>query len=137
LKKPLKIILGTTLGLGVFATGLFSQQVYTKATTDWKTNTINTASSTIGDSGYQKKQQLVNSATTDINAKIQQDITPEIDAQKADLEKLLDQYYQMKLDGLENSQDYKDLQNKITSLKNTYYNAYVQEIDKAFSAQVK
>jgi peptidoglycan hydrolase CwlO-like protein len=135
LKKPVKIILGTTLGLGVFSAGLFSNQIYSKATTDWKTDAINTANSDLGSAGYQKKNELINSASTDINTKVQQDIGNEVDAQKADLEKLLDQYYQMKLDGLENTQAYKDLESQIAAIKQSVYDRYTKEIDQVFASQ--
>jgi hypothetical protein len=134
-KKGLKIGGVVLAGVLVFGGGFFANQIKTKATTDWKTDAVNAANSDLGAAGYDKKNQLINSASTDINAKVQQDIGAEVDAQKADLEKLLEQYYQMKIDGLENTQAYKDLEAQIASIKQSVYDRYTKEIDQVFANQ--
>jgi hypothetical protein len=58
-----------------------------------------------------------------------------VDQQKADLEKLLDQYYQMKLDGLEGTQAYKDLEAQIAAIKQSVYDRYTKEIVQVFASQ--
>jgi hypothetical protein len=134
-KKVVMVIGGVVLGTGIFSAGVFSSGTHTKATTDWKTDATNAANSDLGAAGYNKKNQLINSAGTDINAKVQQDIGAEVDQQKADLEKLLDQYYQMKLDGLEGTQAYKDLEAQIAAIKQSVYDRYTKEIDQVFASQ--
>jgi hypothetical protein len=134
-KKVLKVSGLVLAGALVFGGGFFANQVKTNATTDWKTDATNAANSELGNAGYQKKEALINSASTDINAKVQQDIGVEVDQQKADLEKLLEQYYQMKIDGLENTQAYKDLEAQIAAIKQSVYDRYTKEIDQVFAAQ--
>jgi peptidoglycan hydrolase CwlO-like protein len=134
-KKALKVSGLVLTGALVFGSGFFGKEIVTKATTDWKTDAVNTANSDLGAAGYQKKNALIDSASTDINSKVQQDIGTEVDQQKADLEKLLDQYYQMKLDGLENTQAYKDLEAQIAAIKQSVYDRYTKEIDQVFAAQ--
>jgi hypothetical protein len=126
------VILATGL---VFSGGFFGQQIYTKATTDWQTNAINQANSDLGATGYQKKTDLVNSSSTDINNKINSQISSEVEAQKADLEKLLDQYYQMKLDGLTDTAEFKALEAQIVQIKENILARYKTDIDSAFAAQ--
>lgn len=136
-KKIRLTVSGVVLGLGIFGSGIFLSSTVTKATTDWKTDAINSANSVLGESGYNKKEELKSQASTDINAKVTEDIGTEVDTQKADLEKLLDQYYQMKIDGLENTQTYKDLESQIATIKQSIYERYTKEIDAIFASQAK
>lgn len=114
---------------------MFSQQIYTKATTDWQTNAINNASADIGKTGYDEKTKLVNSAPTDINAKIQDEIGNDIQTQQAELQALLDQYYQDKLNNLTDTQAYKDLETQIATIKANILARYKTDVDAAFAAQ--
>ncbi|WP_226087488.1 hypothetical protein [Mesobacillus sp. S13] len=129
MKKTGKIA-GVILGVGiVFAAGTF-----TGATTDWFSNAVNTANSTIGKAGFDKKTELIANSDADINVKIVQEIGVKIDAEEVELQALLDEYYQMRLDGLTESQRYQDLEAQIDAITNNVYERYKQEIDAVFDA---
>jgi hypothetical protein len=134
-KKVLKVSGLVLAGALVFGGGFFGRDIVTHATDDWQTNAINNANSTLGAAGYDKKNALINGATADISNKTQQDLGAEVDQQKADLEKLLDEYYQMKLNGLEGTQAYKDIESQIAAIKESIYQRYTAEIDKVFASQ--
>jgi hypothetical protein len=135
MKKPVKIILSTTLGLGVFAAGLFSQQVYTKATTDWQTNAYNQAQADLRTTSDQKTAQLSNQASTDINAKINSAISDDVKAKQDELNKLMEQYYQMKLNGLTDTPEFKSLQDQISQIQQWALDRFKSQIDQVFTTQ--
>jgi hypothetical protein len=59
-------------------------------------------------------------------------LDPKIAEEQAALEKLLEDYYQMKLNNLENTPEYEALENQIEGLKLTIFNRYTKEIDLMF-----
>jgi uncharacterized membrane-anchored protein YjiN (DUF445 family) len=134
-KKTMKISGVVLAGALAFGGGLFSQQIYTKATTDWQTDAINTANSELGSAAYTKKNELINSASTDINAKVQDQISKDVEDQKAELQKLLDEYYQMKINNLTNTPEFLSLQQKIKQIQADILSRYENEIDKVFEDQ--
>jgi hypothetical protein len=134
MKKKLLIIGGSVLAAGViFSAGLFTSGTLTGASSDWQTTEFADANLALGQKGYQVKEELKASAPADINAKIDTEITQTVEQQKAELEALLEQYYQMKIDGLVDSPEYIALQGKIEGLKTEIFNRYKIEIDKAFT----
>jgi hypothetical protein len=136
-KKVVKVSGLVLAGALVFGGGFFGKQIYTKATTDWQTNAINQANSDLGATGYNEKTKLVNSSSTDINAKIQDEIGKDVQDQQAELQSLLDQYYQDKLNGLTDTADFKSLEAQITQIKENILARYKTDIDSAFAAQAK
>jgi ribosomal protein L29 len=137
MKKSFKVAFVTTLAVGVFSAGFFGKDVYTKATSDWKTNVINQANSELGSVAYSKKEELKASAVEDINAKVQDELSGDIESQKAELERLLEEYYQMKLNGLSNTSDFKTIEAQIATIKESILKRYQDELDAVFAAQAK
>jgi hypothetical protein len=137
LNKTVKIAIGATLTLGVFSAGLFSSSVFTKATTDWKTDAINAANSSLGSTGYTEKEKLKASATTDINATVQGAIGDDVEAQKAELQKMLNDYYNLKLAGMTETQSFKDLEIQIKGIQKSIYDRYTKELDAVFATQAQ
>jgi cell shape-determining protein MreC len=134
-KKVVKVSGIVLAGALVFGGGLFSQQVYTKATTDWKTDAINTANANLGSAGYSEKEKLKAQASTDINSKVQDEINQSVEDQKAELQKLLDEYYQMKLNNMTSTPEFLSLQQQIKQIQANILARYETEIDQVFAAQ--
>jgi hypothetical protein len=134
-KKVVKVSGGILLSGGIFTTGFFGQQVYTKATTDWQTNAINTANSELAESAYNKKEELKASATDDINNKVQDEISQSVEDQKAELQRLLDEYYQMKINNLTSTPEFLSLQQQIKQIQADILARYESELDKVFEDQ--
>jgi hypothetical protein len=134
-KKVVKVSGIVLAGALIFGGGFFSKQISTLATTDWQTTEYMDANTALGKIGFDKKNEIVENAPTDINAKIDTEINKTVDQQKAELETLLDQYYQMKLNGLVDSPEYKTLESRISALKSDIFNRYAAEIDQVFASQ--
>jgi hypothetical protein len=133
MKKKLLIIGGSVIAAGViFSAGLFSSGTLTGASSDWQTTEFADADLALGQKGYQVKEELKASAPADINAKIDAEVTLTVEQQKAELERLLEEYYQMKLNGITGSPEYLALEQKILKLKTDVFNRYKVEIDQAF-----
>jgi hypothetical protein len=134
-KKVLKVSGVVLVGALVFGGGFFANQVKTNATTDWKTDATNAANSALGQSGYNEKEKLKSSAPNDINNVVQNKINAEVQAQQADLQNLLDQYYQDKLNGLTDTAEFKSLEAQIVQIKENIKDRYTAEIDQVFASQ--
>lgn len=63
---------------------------------------------------------------------MKESLSPEIQAQQDELQRLLEEYYQMKVDGLESTAEYKELENQIEIIKQDVLTRYKSEIDSAF-----
>jgi hypothetical protein len=137
MKKSIKILLGTTLALGVFTTGFFGKEIYTHASGDWSTNAENTAYSELIGTANTTKNDLVSNIDSDVSNKINTAIAGTVDEQQAELQKLLDQYYQMKLNGLTSTPEYLALDKKIKDIQASVLAAFKQQIDQEFANQVK
>lgn len=131
MKKKLMIISGALLGAGI----LFAAGTYTGATADWQAISVNSANSQIYQTATDKTNQLVTSSKTDISNTAQQQLDAEVQAKKDELSKLLDQYYQLKLQGLTDSAQYKQVEAQITSIENDALTTYKKQIDQAFAGQ--
>ncbi|MEX0596603.1 MAG: hypothetical protein WD512_08885 [Candidatus Paceibacterota bacterium] len=126
MKKKASIIL-TVL---ILVSGAFYVGSNTKATFSWDTEVINNANSEIGKAGYDKKNEIIENA--DIASEMAAILDPKLEAEKAELQDLLDQYYQMKLDNLSESAEFKEIEARIEIIKQNIYNRYTAEIDLLF-----
>jgi hypothetical protein len=129
MKKFAKIGLGVLATGVVFGAGLLASD-YTKATTDWKTNAINQANSSMGESAYNEKSKLISGADADIQSTVIEKLSIE-DRQK-ELQRLLDEYYDLKIQGLTGSQSFKDLEAQINAIQSDILTRYKKEIDQVF-----
>jgi hypothetical protein len=134
-KKVLKVSGLVLAGALVFGGGFFGKEVYTKATTDWQTNAINTANSDLGAAAYSEKEKLKGSAADDINSTVQDQISKSVEDQKAELQKLLDEYYQMKLNNITNTPEFLNVQQKIKEIQASILARYESELDQVFASQ--
>lgn len=128
-----KFLLGigvSVLGLGLaFGGGV----VATKATTDWQTNAINKAQSDLKQQAYDKANVLSNQASTDINAKVNAAVSDEMKAKQDELNQLMEQYYQMKLNGITNTAEFKSVEDQITKIQQWALDQYKSQIDQTFA----
>ena len=126
MKKKVGIIL-TVL---VLVSGAFYVGNNTKATFSWDTEAVNEANKELGATGFNKKTEIVENA--DIAGEMLAVLDPKIEAEKAELERLLEEYYQMKLDGLTEGEEFKALEARISTIRDNIYNRYTSEIDALF-----
>jgi hypothetical protein len=128
-KYKKKIVVGLVL-VCVFGLGTIAG-----AASDWFTNGVNKANSEIGSAGYNKKEEIKANAEADIAAKVDAEISKTIDAKELELQQLLEEYYQIRINGLTDSTRYKELETKIEAIKKSVYERYRNEIDLLFDGQ--
>jgi hypothetical protein len=126
-----KYLVGTVLGLGLIGGG-YLLGGHVGAASDWQSTVFNNANSEIGTAGYNKTQDLTSDPNT-ISDSMQKAMEPEIQQQQAELEKELVDYYNMKLQGLTNTDTYKQLEQKISDLKESIAARYKAQIDQEFA----
>jgi hypothetical protein len=135
MKMNKKVVLGIGAGILGLSLAFGGGIVATKATTDWQTDAINTANSELGSAAYDKKEALKASASDDINNAVQDKIGKDVEDQKAELQRLLDEYYQMKINNLTNTPEFLSLEQKIKEIQANILARYEAEIDKVFEDQ--
>ena len=126
MKKSVKVIIAGVILTGTFITG----GIATSATNSWTATVENEANTRISKAGYDTKEELLN----------QSEALPEVMVEKADpyiedyekeLEKMLEEYYKMKVDGLTDTQAFKDIEKRMDEIKTTIFNRYKKDIDAA------
>ncbi|MED1863347.1 hypothetical protein P4V41_07745 [Fictibacillus nanhaiensis] len=127
MKKSVKY---TAVGLTVLA--LFGTGTFVGANTDWKSKVINDSYSGFLDTASDKTDELTSDVSGDINEKVQSEISGTVDKQHEELERLLDEYYKLKLAGYTNSEEYKQLEQQIITIRTNVYESYKKRIDEAF-----
>jgi hypothetical protein len=127
MKKSVKVMLGVTVVAGVFGSG-----AYAGANNSWTNEVVSEASKEIGAAGYNKKEEIIG---RDVDGEIKGLLNPEIDKQASELEKLLEEYYQMRLDGLSETPEFKEVEGKIADLKVSIFNRYKSDIDEMFEGR--
>jgi hypothetical protein len=135
LKKATKISIISALGLGVFASGFFGKDIVTKASSDWQTNAINQAQAELKGAADDKAQELSTQASTDINATVSAAVSNDLESRQAELNKLMEEYYKMKLAGLTDTQAFKDIETQIANIQEWALNQFKTQIDQAFATQ--
>jgi rhamnose utilization protein RhaD (predicted bifunctional aldolase and dehydrogenase) len=127
MKKYLKYIVVVVVLIGVFSFGAF-----TGASSDWKSEVINEASQILNGKGYEKKAELVGRDGENVEAEMKAAINPEIVASQEELARLLEEYYQFKIDGLTESEEFAQLESRIEQIKGAVLERYKGEIDQIF-----
>jgi molecular chaperone GrpE (heat shock protein) len=117
---------------GIGLVSIFAVGTYTGANSSWFTTAINDANSKISQAGWDKKEEIIIKSPEDINKKVQELTGAEIDTKSAELQKMLEDYYQLRLSGLENSPEYLELEKQIEEIKNFSYERFKAEIDAIF-----
>lgn len=101
----------------------------TSASSSWTNEVITDADITLQKAGYQIKENLVNQ---DVTEQMKQALNPLIESEIAELEKLLESYYQMQLENLTDTPEYLAVQERIKVIRNQVAERFKKEIDKAF-----
>lgn len=120
-------------GLGlVFVAGSFTGK-NTGANGDWVTTGINNAYSELITTANEVSNALTSNVEDDANAKVQAEIQQSVDEKQAELEKLLEEYYQMKLDGLTETEQFLQLESQVAAIQQDLLNTFKQRIDEEFN----
>jgi hypothetical protein len=127
-KKVLKIIGGVLIASLIFGVGNF-----TGASTDWQTTSFLKANDIISGAGFDKKEEIAGNAQADILKKIDSEIGETIETESAELQRLLDQYYKMKLENLDQSPEFLALEKRIAEITDGAYARFKAEIDALFA----
>ena len=131
MKKFKKIAIITALALGVSAGALFTGVKIGASNINWVDQIIRQANSGMAQTAANKTEQLL--ADDSISGQMKIMLDPEIEAQEKELERLLEEYYRMKLDGLTDTDEFKAVQDRIGQIKQTTLEYYKKEIDAAFA----
>lgn len=99
------------------------------ASSSWSNELTSEVNKQLGAVGFEKKEEILQS---DITAEMKEVLDPKIAEEEADLERLLEEYYQMKLDNLQNTEEFAALELKIEQLKMSIFTRYKAEIDTMF-----
>lgn len=123
-----KVILTAVLVFVILIGGMF---VGSKigANSSWTSEIATIANQQINAAGFAKKEELKNS---DITEQMKTMLDPKIAEEQAELERLLEEYYRMKLAGLEGSPEYIQLEKDIEKIRLNSFNRYKAEIDLLF-----
>jgi hypothetical protein len=134
MKKKLSII-----GAGVLVLGgvFFAGSIIGKAGTDWETNAINNSYSELLQTANSTKNDLVSNIDSDVNTKINTAIASDVDTQQAELERLMKEYYSMKLNNLTNTPEFLSLEQKIKDIQASVLASFKQQIDQEFTKQTQ
>lgn len=128
MNKLKAIVLATTLVLILGVSTLFIS-TSTNANNDWTVQVLSNASSEIGATGYHLKEEI---KTRSIAVEMGKTLDPVIEEQQAELERLLEEYYQLKLKNLLSSEQAIAIQSRIVEIRTDVYNRYTKEIDLLF-----
>lgn len=138
MKKGIKIGVSVVAGLGIFSAGLFGKDaVKTLAGSDWISSAQNNAYSELLTTANQKQDEIVKNIDSDVSEKVNSAIGNTVDEQQAELQRLLDEYYKMKLDGLENTPEFQSLEQKIKDIQSSVLAAFKEKIDQEFANQIQ
>lgn len=128
MKNKKKVLIGGILAVIIFGAGLFGGKVF--GNSSWSTTVINSANATLAKTGSEKAKELA--ANTNLSREMQALFQSEIEAQQRELEQLLEEYYRMRLEGLADTSEYKEVGDRIEAIKRTLVNRYKSEIDAIF-----
>ncbi|MGB6406629.1 MAG: hypothetical protein WBF39_04085 [Planococcus donghaensis] len=123
-----KKLLFVALLVSVLIAGLFLGSK-SGASSDWSNELTSIVNKELGATGFEKKEEILQS---DVTAEMKETLDPKIAAEQAELEAMLEAYYQMKLDGLTDTAEYAALEAQIEAIKLNIFNRYKAEIDTMF-----
>lgn len=123
-KKLLSLMLVGVALLGFTVGGV------TEANTDVMTKLIDKAYTTIGATGYNTKNELLNNIDGAIDAKLTETVNPLLDQKAMLVEAALQSYFDAKLD--EAIGDVSEIDAELEAIANEIINRYKEEIDRAF-----
>lgn len=130
MKKSVKIA-GIVLGVGVvfFSGGIVG------ANMDWKTKAINDSYSKFLDTASIKVGELVGNVDKDLDLKVQSKVDGIVSENEEELERLLEEYYQMRLESIATTEEIEELELQIEEVRNTVVESYKKRINEAFNGR--
>jgi hypothetical protein len=127
MKKSVKY---TAVGLGIIA--LFGTGTFVGAGLDWKSNAINSAYNELLETANTTNDELTSDVSGDINKQVETQIADTVEQQQLELERLLEEYYKLKLEGYTTSEEFLSLEEQIKTIRENVLESYKQRIDEAF-----
>lgn len=124
-----KVVALAAAGIVLLGGGLLIGSTQTGASSSWINELTSKANTELGQAGYAKKEEILDKDLTTEMAKV---LDPKIAEEEAELEKMLQEYYELKLSGLSEGAEFKALETKIENLKVSIFNRYRGEIDAMF-----
>lgn len=99
---------------------------------DWKTESVNASYSSMIDVANNTKNELTKDISGDITKTIKVNVNDTIEQQEKELKRLLEEHYQMKLQGVVNTEEYKKVENQIIQIRKDLVDTYKKRIDEEF-----
>ena len=116
---------------GALAVGLSFNTIVEAGNNIYEQIKIN-ANEEIGKAGYDKKQELVGNINASVEGAVQGKIDPKINESKENVENELDAYFNKKIEGITETENYKKTEGEIKVIESSVTKRFKGEIDKAF-----
>lgn len=129
MKNAKKTVIIVVVALAILSLGLFTGSKM-GATSSWTNEIVTIAGQQINAAGFNKKEELKDK---DIAGGIKEALDPKIAEEQAELERLLEEYYQLKLAGLTETPEFKKVETDIEKIRLNAFNRYKAEIDLLFA----
>ena len=132
MKKMTKGIIVGVVSLGLFAAGSIVGVVTNADGKNWTDDVIQNATSILTSTAEDKKDELL-SDSSNISDAMKNALNPQVAEEQQELERLLEEYYQMKVAGLTDTQEFYNIRAQITYIKEKNLKLYKKEIDAYFN----
>lgn len=124
-----KVLIFVAAGVVLVGGGVFFGSTQSGASSSWINELTSKANTELGQAGYAKKEEILDK---DLTAEMAVVLDPKIAEEEAALEKMLEEYYQLKLQGLQESAQFAELEAKIETIRISIFNRYKTEVDAMF-----
>lgn len=131
MKLNIKKVVSTVATVTVVAAALSYATVKANSG-DWKTDSVNNSYSSMIDVANNTKNELTKDIDGDITKTIKVNVNDTIEQQEKELKRLLEEHYQMKLQGVVNTEEYKKVENQIIQIRKDLVDTYKKRIDDEF-----
>jgi hypothetical protein len=132
MKKPVKVA-AVILGVGVaFVLGTQGKTIITNASLDWSSNAQNRAYNELLSTKNQVASDLLTDTSTDITNTLSSEVDSQVDTNADELRRLMDEYYRLRLEGLSDTPQFRELEQKINQIMMSLYGSFKTEVDNAF-----
>lgn len=125
-----KVLLTAVAAIVLVGGGVLFGSAQSGASSNWTNELASKANAELGKIGFAKKEEIVNKDLTSVMGEA---IDPKLKEEQAELEAMMEEYYQMRIDGLTETQAYYDLEKQIENIKLQIFNRYKSEIDAVFT----
>lgn len=129
MKKKIGLILAGIIVVGA----VFGIGNYVGANVDWRTQIVSETSVEMESFGEQVTTELVGANGENVLNGVKVALNPQVESAKSELEVLLEQYFQMKIDGLQETPEFQQIEQQIQQIKKSKLDRFTKEIDAAFA----